>query len=127
VPIKHAIVFSIAGEGLPDDSVAEAKAQLVRDLNDQGPIATPVSAGAKRGEKGDLVTVGQIGLALISAGLVQQVARVIVEFIKRNQKYTIQIGNIKVTRDHASNKDIETINKELKRLLSQAKTKIPEK
>lgn len=118
------VVISIGAQGMSDDSIEQTKERLIRDFNESGfRLASPVLKPSKSGEKGDVITVGQIGLALISAGLVQQAARIAVEFIKRNSKFTLQIGDIKISKDHASTIDIKVISEQLQKLLDRSKTR----
>lgn len=117
------VVISIVAEGMSNDAIEEIKDRLIREFNElRFQLASPVYKEAEPGARGDAVTMGQIGLALISAGLVQQVARIAVEFVKRNSQFTLQIGDIKVRKDHASSMDIKTVGEELRKLINSSKT-----
>ena len=58
-----------------------------------------------------------VGLALLSANLLKHIAEVIIEFLKRNDSYTIEIGDIKITKDNASARDMERIGKQLRKIM----------
>ena len=74
-----------------------------------------------RGLGGEIELLGQIGLALLSAGAVKYIAQVIVEFVKRHDRYEVKVGDIKISKDHASSADLEAIHKELNRILALRK------
>jgi hypothetical protein len=107
------------------DLTFNAAQGLINELNRElGQVAQRKSQDAAGGTRGDLVTVGQIALALISAGITKQIAQVLISYIKRNPRYTIQIGKIKLTKDFVSTKDVAAMNalvEELKRNASDLK------
>ena len=108
-PVDCAIELSIPGA--PPDTVANATQQLVTELNREiGPIASRISDKAQPGARGDVALLGQIALALISGGVTGQIARILVQYIKRNPRYVLIVGNTKITKDYASREDIEAIN-----------------
>ncbi len=67
--------------------------------------------------KGAVELIGQVGLALLSADLLKHIAQVIVEFIKRNDRYSIELGDIKITKDNATAQDMERIGKQLHKIM----------
>ncbi len=107
---QHSIKVTIPG-GSPDLTF-EASHQLIDELNlVSGTIASrDTEKGSSPGSKGDPVTLGTIILAAITAGVAKQVAGVLVSYIKRNPKYVIEIGQIKLTKDYATENDVNAIN-----------------
>jgi hypothetical protein len=103
--------IELSAPGAPPDLIFNATQQLVSELNREiGPVATRVTEEAPAGAKGDVISLGQIALALISAGITKQIAEILIHFIKRNPRYVIQVGTIKITREHASSSDVALIN-----------------
>ena len=103
--------IEVSAPGAPADLVAGVTQQLVTELNREiGPVASPLTEKAAPGAKGDVVLLGQIALALISAGVTKQIAQILVQYIKRNPRYVIQVGKIKITKEHASKDDVSLIN-----------------
>jgi hypothetical protein len=93
------------------DLVFDASQELIRELNlVAGPVASRKTDKGAAGSRGDPVTLGTIVLAAISAGVAKQIAQVLVAYIKRNSKYVVQVGTVKITKDYASTKDIDAIN-----------------
>jgi hypothetical protein len=106
---RRSIKLTVPG-GSPDLTF-EASHQLIDELNSvAGPIASKHAEKGSSGSKGDPVTLGTIILAAISAGVAKQVAGVLISYIKRNPKYVIEIGQIKITKDYATAKDVNAIN-----------------
>jgi hypothetical protein len=104
-------IIEVSAPGAPSDLVFNVTQQLVTELNRElGPVASRVTEKAAPGAKGDMVSLGQIALALISAGITQQIAQILIQYIKRNPRYVIQVGKIKITKDHASKNDVALIN-----------------
>jgi hypothetical protein len=100
----------ISAAELPDGVVLRAQQELIRELNERGPIAEARDRGAQAGTKGVALEFGQISLALLSAGLVKHIAQIIIEFVKRNERYEIIVGDIKLSKDHASADEVEKVN-----------------
>jgi hypothetical protein len=111
-------ILHILAPGAPQSAVSLAQEQLITELNERGPIASMMS-GDQEGTKGDFEFVGQIGLALLSSGIIKYIAQVLTEFVKRNERYTIKVGDVAIAKDHATEQDMERINKELLRILSR--------
>jgi len=104
-------VIEVSAPGASSDLVADVTQRLMTELNRElGPVASRVAEKAAPGAKGDPVTLGAIVLALISAGVTKQIAQILVQYIKRNPRYVIQVGKIKITKDHASKDDVALIN-----------------
>jgi hypothetical protein len=104
-------IIEVSAPGAPSDLVFNVTQQLITELNREiGPVASRVAEKAASGTKGDLVSLGQIALALISAGITKQIAEILVHYIRRNPRYVIQVGKIKITKDHASKDDVTLIN-----------------
>jgi hypothetical protein len=110
--------------GASPDLVLDASQRLIEELNTiQGRIASRKAQKNDPGSKGgDWVLVGQIVLAAISAGVAKQIAQVLIAYIKRNPKYSVQVGTIKITKDYASASEVEVINS-IAEQLSRAKSK----
>jgi hypothetical protein len=109
-PISDSII-EVTALGAPPDLIFNTTQQLVAELNREiGPVASRVAEKASPGAKGDVVSIGQIALALISAGITTQIAQVLVQYIKRNPRYEIQVGKIKITKEHASTNEVVLIN-----------------
>jgi hypothetical protein len=99
------------------DLVFEATERLVAELNMvAGPLASRKADKSKPGSKGDPVTLGQIVLAVMSGGVVRQIAQALVAYVKRNPRYVVQVDKIKITKDYASTKEMEAINLLVKQL-----------
>lgn len=104
-------IIEVSAPGAPSDLVFEVTQRLVAELNREiGPVASRVTEKPTPGAKGDVVSLGQIALALISAGITKQIADILVQYIKRNPRYVIQVGKIKITKEHASKDDVALIN-----------------
>jgi hypothetical protein len=114
------LIIEISGRDVPDDFVSLAKERLIREINELGPIATPVTSGASPGVKGDIVTLGQIALAFLSSGVaLKSLASVVIEFIKRNPKLTVKCGELEISKDHASARDVDRLSTMLETLQSK--------
>jgi hypothetical protein len=114
-------IIEVSAPGAPSDLVFNVTQQLVAELNRElGPVASRVTEKAAPGAKGDMVSLGQIALALISAGITQQIAQILIQYIKRNPRYVIQVGKIKITKDHASGNDVALINSLVQELNAKA-------
>jgi hypothetical protein len=100
----------ITAAELPDSVVLRAQEDLIRELNERGPIADALNQVPLAGAKGLILEFGQIGLALLSAGLVKHIAQIIIEFVKRNDRYEIIVGDIKISKDKASAHEMEKLN-----------------
>jgi hypothetical protein len=118
-PVDSTIEVSV-----PDgssDLIANVTQQLVTELNTEiGPVASHVSKKGTPGTKGDVVSLGQIALALLSAGITKQIAQILVQYIKRNPRYVIQVGKIKITKEYASKNDVTLINSLVQELSAKA-------
>jgi hypothetical protein len=113
----HDVILHIsAPEDVPPDVVFLAQQRLVNELNERAPIADFVRE--RRPETKGASELMQVGLAVLSAGLLKHVAQVIVEFVKRNDRYSIKIGDIEITKDHASAQDVERIAKQLHKIMA---------
>ncbi len=114
-------IIEVSAPGAPSDLVFNTTQQLVAELNRElGPVASRVTEKAAPGAKGDMVSLGQIALALISAGITQQIAQILIQYIKRNPRYVIQVGKIKITKEHASGNDVALINSLVQELNAKA-------
>jgi len=113
------VVLHISAPGVPRAAILDAQERLVRELNEAGPIAEVVTRGERAGSKGVLEVLGQVGIAVLSAGALKYIAQVITEFVKRNDRYEICVGDVKITRDHASEQEIERINKILLQVMER--------
>ncbi len=96
--------------------MSTTRERLIREINDLGPIATPLFAPAAPGTKGAIEKLGEIGVALVSGGVVKSLASVLVEFIKRNPRYVLKVGDITISKDHATRRDIEVIHAEFNKI-----------
>jgi hypothetical protein len=104
-------VIQVSAPGAPPDLVFNATQQLISEINrEAGPVASRAPEKGEPGAKGDPITLGTIVLALISAGITKQIAQVLISYVKRNPRYVVQIGKIKITKDHASTNDVSLIN-----------------
>ena len=105
------ILCSLTAPSLPSDTLLAKQEELIREINEEfGPIATPSYSKEDSTAKGEgLIILGQIALAAISAGLIKHFATVIVEFLKRNERFTFQLGDLMITKDHASADDISKL------------------
>jgi len=104
-------IVKVSAPGAPPDLVFNATQQLISEINRElGPVASRAAEKGEPGDKGDAVTLGTIVLALISAGITKQIAQVLISYVKRNPRYVVQIGKIKITKDHASANDVSLIN-----------------
>ena len=120
---SHHADIELSAPGASSDLIFTTTQQLIAELNrEAGPVALrpTVPAAAEPGAKGDLVSVGQIAIALISAGITKQIAQILMAFIKRNPRYVLQVGKIKITKDHASANEVEMINSLVKELASKS-------
>jgi hypothetical protein len=115
-PCEHVILHISAPEDVPPDVVSLAQQQLVNELNERAPIADFVRE--RRPETKGTSELMQVGLTLLSAGLVKHTAQVIVEFLRRNDRYSLKIGDIEITKDHASAQDMERIAKQLHKIMA---------
>jgi len=127
-PVRHLVGTALVWGGIPEKmpshsrpqpTSAEAQERLVNELNEAGPVAEVVIEDERAGGKGNLELLGQVGLALLAADALKHIARVIVEFVKRNDRYEIRVGNIKISKDHASERDVERINATLRAIMAQ--------
>ncbi|VIO80843.1 hypothetical protein [Bradyrhizobium ivorense] len=116
------ITLHLSSSGLSPDLISHTRDQLISELNEGGPIAAAVATDGPQGNKGgEIELLGQIGLALLSAGTVKYIAQVVVEFVKRHDRYEVKVGDIKISKDHASNEDMEAIHNELNKILALRK------
>jgi hypothetical protein len=105
----HIVTLSIPNASA--DLTFEATQQLITELNlVAGPVASRGTEKPSPGSRGDPVTIGQIVLSFISGGALRQVAQALVAYAKRNPKYIVQVGDLKITKDYASTKEVEAIN-----------------
>ncbi len=116
---KYDTILQLRAPAVPPAVVADAQERLVSELNERGPIAVMVSDDKAPGGKGILELLGQIGISLLSPDLIKHVAQVIVEFVKRNDSYEISVGNIKISKEHATENDVERINTVLLKILAK--------
>jgi hypothetical protein len=119
MPNRHDLVMHIAAAELPDSVVFRAQEQLISELNERGPIADALDEGPQAGTKGLALEFGQIGLTLLSAGLVKNIAQIIIEFVKRNPRYEVRVGDIKISKDHASAREMEEVNNLLLKIMAK--------
>ena len=117
--MKYDTILQLSAPGVPDAAVADAQERFVSELNECGPIAAVVTEDKRPGERGVFELLGQIGVSLISGDAIKHIAEVIVEFVRRNDRYAISVGDIQITNDHASEKDVERINAVLLKLLTK--------
>jgi len=113
------VILHISAPDVPRAAITEAQERLVRELNEDGPIAELVTRDELTGSKGVVEVLGQVGIALLSAGALKHIAQVLTGFVKRNDRYEIRVGDIKITRDHASEKEIKHINKVLFEIMTR--------
>jgi hypothetical protein len=118
MPVPHDVVLHISAPGVPPDVVSRAQQELVNELNERAPIADVMQVHRQERTKGAVELIGQVGLALLSAGLLNHIAQVIVEFVKRNNRYSIKIDDIEITKDNASAQDMERIGKQLHKIMA---------
>jgi hypothetical protein len=118
MPTQHDLVMHIAAAELPDSVVFQAQEQLISELNERGPIADALNQGSRRGTKGLELELGQIGLALLSAGVVKHIAQIIIEFVKRTNDYEVTLGDIKISKKNASSREMEEVNNYLLKILA---------
>jgi hypothetical protein len=104
-------IIEVNVPGAPSDLVANVTQELIGELNTQvGPVASRISEKVPAGSRGEVISFGQIALALISAGVTKQIAQILIQYIKRNPRYVIQVGAVKITKDYASKDDVAAIN-----------------
>ena len=116
--IKPDVVLELAADSVPADVLVMARQQLIDELNQRAPIAVPVQESTGKGAKGSVELAGQVGLALLSGGLLNYISQVIIEFVRRNNRFSIKIDGIEVTKDNASTVDMENISKQLTKLMA---------
>jgi hypothetical protein len=104
---------------LPADFIFSAQENLASELNEHGPFADVVTGSARPGTKSLVEEFGQVGLALLSAGALKYITQVIIEFVRRNKHLTITVGDITISKDHASKRDEELLNKRLMEIMAQ--------
>jgi hypothetical protein len=112
----HDVILHISAPEVPPDVISRAQQQLVNELNERAPIADFVRE--RRLDTKGAAELMQVGLALLSAGLLKHIAKVIVEFVKRDDRYSIKIDDIEITKDHASAQDMERIAKQLHKIMA---------
>jgi hypothetical protein len=113
MPAQYDVVLRIVAPGVPPDVISHAQQQLVDQFNERAPIADFLRQNRQEGTKGDVELIGHIGLALLSANVLKHIATVIIEFARRNKRYSIEVGDVKITKDHATAKDMDHIEKQL--------------
>lgn len=116
---SHDVVANILVRGAPPSVAMEVQEQFVHELNEVGPIAEGLTSERQPGERGVAELLGQVGLKLLSAGVIKHIAQVMVAVVKRSDRYEIHIGDIKVSKDRASPEDVDRINKFLLQVLEQ--------
>jgi hypothetical protein len=115
----HDVIVAFSARELSRDLISQAQEHLIDELNERGPIADMILDDVKHGSKGATELVGQVGLALLSANVLKYIAQVLVEFVKRNDRLVVKVGDIEITKDHASEGDKEAIYKLLSKILKQ--------
>jgi hypothetical protein len=77
-----------------DDRTAELTRELLRDIrSDADPRAYLPTKNASPDSKGDLATLGQIALALVSGGAVTKFIQAMFGFLGRHRKIEIEVQN----------------------------------
>ena len=118
----HDLILEISAPGIPREVVSRVQEQFVRELNERAPIADALTQ-EQPGRKGLLELVGHVGLALLTPDLVGYIGRVIVEFVKRNDRYSITVGDIVISKDNASAQDMDRIEQQLLKVMAKRKGK----
>jgi hypothetical protein len=113
---KHDLILHINAPGVPANVVSRAQEQLVGELNEYAPVAEVATSDAQTGTKGAIEIIGQVGLALLSSDAVKYIAQVLADFVKRNDRYEITVGDIKIK---GQRQDVALINKQLLKIMAQ--------
>ena len=116
---EYDAILDLSAPGAPDGVVADAQERLVSELNEAGPIAAVVTEDKGPGQKGIFELLGKVGVTLLSPDVIKHIAQVIVGFAKRNDGYEISVGDIKISKARASDKDVERINAVLLKILAR--------
>jgi hypothetical protein len=122
-PESPVVIINLHANDLHADALADASEHLVDELNEHHQIANLDSRHGSEGAKGLEVDIGQIALSLASASILKYVAQTLIAFIKRNNRLTIQIGNVKFSKDNASANDLAFMVDALEKLQSEKKSK----
>ena len=89
-----ALIVQVVGAGIADQRVDAATRELLREIReDADPQARLVTKEAGPGSKGDVVSIGQIALALVTGGAVGKLVESFFNFLSRNKKLEIELSN----------------------------------
>jgi len=88
------ILVGISGPGIDDERIASLTRDLLREVRvDAAPQARLVTAEIPPGSKGDVVSLGQIALALVTGGAVAKLVESLFGFLSRNKKLHYELVN----------------------------------
>jgi len=88
------ITIGLVGEEIEDERIDQATRDLLREIRAEAdPRASLVTREGLPGSKGDLVTLGQIALALVTGGAVGKFIECVFSFLGRNKKLQVEIVN----------------------------------
>jgi hypothetical protein len=88
------LIVQVVGAGIADVRVDAATRELLREIReDADPQARLVTGEAAPGSKGDLVSLGQIALALVTGGAVGKLIESLFGFLGRNRKLQFELTN----------------------------------
>jgi hypothetical protein len=117
--VEYDLIVHVSAPGLSPDLISTAQETLIDELNERGPIAITLISEERRGSKGPITEIGQIGIALLSAGVLKYIAQVLTEFVRRNDRIVVKVGDIEISKDNASKKDEEFIARQLSAILAK--------
>ncbi|MCS3926726.1 hypothetical protein M2175_001757 [Bradyrhizobium elkanii] len=88
------LLLGVSGSEVQDERIGVATRELLREVRaDADPQARLITEKASPGSKGDVVSIGQIALALATGGAVGKLIECVFTFLGRNKKLQIEITN----------------------------------
>jgi hypothetical protein len=86
------LIIAIKGADIREQRLDAATRDLLREIRaDADPLAHLVTREGTPGSKGDIVSIGQIALALITGGAVGKLIECLFNFLGRNKKLVFEL------------------------------------
>jgi hypothetical protein len=86
------LILGVSGSEVPDNRISAATRELLREIRaDADPEARLITEKAAPGSKGEIVSIGQIALALVTGGAVGKLIECVFTFLSRNKTLRIEL------------------------------------
>ena len=105
---KSTLILEVKSPELDADQVSAITQDLLNDLSKEGFKADQIYSDSNIASRGDAITIGQIGLAMITSGGVSALIECFKALINRDKSLTIDVKRPDGSSVHVDSKNVDS-------------------